>query len=182
MRRFIGLATIGVLALAGCAKKDEVTINTPDGQMKVSTEGNKTTLETEKGKVEVNGDGKEGTWTMTDEKGNKSTVSTGEDVDLSKLGIDVYEGAKVNKGKGGMSTVDTPEGKMTSAILSTPDKTNKVIAFYKGKLKDPKAFEGPNAGMVTGKDNAGNEVQIAVARNEEDTETTMTITVVEKKK
>lgn len=182
MRKFLGLGAIAMLALSGCGKKEETTINTPDGKMKVSTEGSKTTLETEKGKVEVTGDGKEGTWTMTDEKGNRSTVTTGQNVDLDKLGVDLYAGATVNKDKGGMSSVDTPDGKMTTAILTTSDAPEKVLEFYKGKLKDSKSLGSGDAGLVTGKNAAGNDVQVTVSRDKDGKETTLTLTIVEKKK
>lgn len=175
----IGL--LGVIGLFGCAKKDEFVIETPDGKATVNQGADgKTVIETDKGKLEV--DDKSGgvTMTSTDDKGNKTTVSTSTDFDESKLGVRLYPGAKMKDGAGSKSSVTGPMGTMMTVVMETSDSPEKVIEFYKGELKDPKPFSGPEAGMVTGKSPNGDEVTAAASLVEESKSTLVTLSVTTK--
>jgi hypothetical protein len=174
-----GALALGFL-LAGC-KKDEVTISTPEGTMTVSEEGGKTTLKTDDGKIEIEGGGDSGTMTMTDEKGNKVTYTGGKGVDPAELGVDLYPGAKIAEEQSALGKVETPEGTTLTVILSTADSVQKVIDYYKGKLKEAKPFMTDEAGMVTGQNAAGQDVTVTVSVDKDRKATMITMMTLRKK-
>lgn len=182
MKQFgvIGLAAI--VGLLGCAKKDDFVVETPDGKATVSTNADgKTVIEGEKGKLEIDQDGNGVSMTSTDEKGDKTTVSSSSDFDESKLGVPLYPGAKLKDGAGSKSSVTGPMGTMMTVVMETSDSPEKVVEFYKGELRDPKPFSGPEAGMVTGTSPSGDDVTAAASLIEETKATLVTLSVTTKK-
>ena len=75
----------------------------------------------------------------TDNNGNAtisalgSTISAGNNVNISEadLGVPIYPGA--TRGEGGMH-MSLPTGSMDTAVFVTSDPVSAVVAFYKGKL------------------------------------------------
>lgn len=182
MKTIAGLLMMAAL-LAGCAKKDEVTVETPDGKVKISSEGEggKTVIEGPEGKMTVEGDGKGGTVTTTNDKGETVKFGSSSDVDLAEFGVDVYPGAKAPEGGGGMSKVEGPQGTMVTAVFVTSDSVEKVLEYYKGKFSDPKTMSSPEGGFVTGKTKDGHDVTATAAKADGKNETNLSITVTTKK-
>lgn len=165
----------------GCAKSNEVTIDGPDGSSTVSRSGDKTVVETDKGKLEI--DEVEGGFKMTgtDEKGRKTTIVSSGDFDLDDLGVPLYPGAKIKAGAEGKSSVTGPMGKMMTVVMATADSPEKVVDFYQKELRDPKPFTSPEAGLVNGENGAGDSVTVAAALDAESKSTMVTLSVTTKK-
>lgn len=118
------LSLVGLLA--GCGGPS--VVSTPDGKTTVSDgEGNTVTSDVS---------GKETVIEGTDSTGAKTTVKTGSAVDLTPFGLEVYPGAEFqdNLSASGSTTADGGT-EMVSAVMTTADSHDKVIAFYKGKMK-----------------------------------------------
>lgn len=114
------------LVLIGCGRKEERTLSTPDGKVKVTTDGSG-----KGGRVEI--ETREGKTVITGEQGG--TVSEAE------LGIPVYPGATL---KASTKTQGQERGEVYH--LTTADSWDKVMAFYKSKLKNVKNTFTQNAG------------------------------------
>ena len=119
--------TTGILAVlfllgalfAGCGRSEQTYV-TEEGKVTVRkgaspTGGGTVEIETEEGKA-----------TMTTD--TKKTITAAE------LGAPVYPGATVEA----TTRYETPQGKTESTVLVTPDSFEKVEAFYKSNLKNPR--------------------------------------------
>ncbi|HRK21577.1 MAG TPA: hypothetical protein PLX06_07205 [Fimbriimonadaceae bacterium] len=174
-------AALALAFVFGCGKKDEMTVVTPDGKATVSSDSEgKTVVETDKGKLEVDGDGKNFSMTTTDSDGKQTTVSGGADFDMAEMGMPLYPGSKLKDEAQAKSSVSGPMGTMMTVVSYTSDSPEKVIDFYKDKLKEAKPFSGPEAGLVTGKSEDGHDVSVAVTTLSETKETMVTLSVTKK--
>jgi hypothetical protein len=154
---------VGMLALGGCGRAKQAVDTMKAGQdlertgkATITTPEGETTIETPKGKD--TGDVKV---TTKDEKGQTVTYEASTDVDTSKLGLEIYPGAKQEEG----SAVAGGEANMTVVKFSTSDGFDKVAAFYKGKYPKAQAFESKSDGskslmMTFQGDNSGKMVMV----------------------
>lgn len=73
--------------------------------------------------------------------------NSSESFSSSDLGTDIYPGAK--PGKGGMR-MSLPSGKMVSAVYTTSDSKDQVLAFYKGRLSgNVSTFDTVNGSVIS---------------------------------
>jgi phosphotransferase system HPr-like phosphotransfer protein len=83
----------------------------------------------EKATIQADKQGNSVSITSTDAEGNKVEYKGGSEVDLAKLGIEVYPGATQEQG----GTVEGADMTMVSVALTTTDPFDKVQAFYQAK-------------------------------------------------
>ncbi len=125
MRRSAVLVLVVLFALAvlaGCGRSKKTVYNSPDGKVTVTSEGSKentVTTETKEGKVEVTA-------------GQEKAITEAE------LGAPVYPGAKSNFEGKYESKKPGEAASVQQHILTTSDDFDKVVAFYKSKLKNVK--------------------------------------------
>lgn len=153
------LAGVAVTALlAGCGKAKEAADTMHNaGEAAKLAEGQKATFKSDQGDVQMQVQKGKGpndvTVKTTDAKGNETTYSTAQAADLSKLGIEVYPGAKQEHS----GTVTNPEIDIISAEYSSTDSFNKVAQFYKDKYKggvtqEMSSKDGKTLSIQTGSD------------------------------
>lgn len=110
-----------LFALVGCGGKEETTIKTPEGEIRVEEEG-------EGGKVTFRGEEGEVTYEVRKEAPSEA-----------ELGAPIYPGAEYVEGSGGTVT-GTSEGEEIStagAEFITDDSIDEVISWYEDKLGAP---------------------------------------------
>jgi hypothetical protein len=123
---------------------------------------------TPQGEMTVDGD--KGTFTSKDDKGNEFTA--GGQVTEADIGVPFYPGSKE---KPNSSFTATENGrKSVLCVRTTPDDPEKVIAFYKDKLKDATTGTSSVGEMktssLTGKLNGGDFTITAVKQGAADTD------------
>ena len=156
------MAILAVLFLlgalfAGCGKSEQTYV-TEDGKVTV------------KKNVSPGGGG---TVEIETEDGGKATITTDtkKTITAAELGAPVYPGAVVE----GTSKSETPQGKMEHTALVTPDSFEKVAAFYKSGLKNPRNTHSAtyddtqSAVFVMGDDKASLTVTITATKGEKQT-------------
>jgi hypothetical protein len=144
-------AVAGLLAISGCSKSDDkkVTVKSPSGNVAVETKP-------------------DGSITITDSKGGgRITGNTG--VTPADLTVKPYPNAKVDPSAGNMK-VDMPEGSIVNLVFSTPDKAEKVFAFYSAEVKDATSMKANTGMTVVGKTAAGKNVTIAITEKDNATQ------------
>lgn len=128
MRRSATLVLVVLFALAvisGCGRSKKTVYSAPGGKVKV-TESN-SPLSKEK---TVTAESKEGKMEVT--AGQEKAITEAE------LGAPVYPGAKSSFEGKYESKKPGENASVQQHILSTPDDFDKVVAFYKSKLKNVK--------------------------------------------
>lgn len=175
--------TLAALMAVGCGSKK--TVVGPGGTATVEENGDnkKTTINTADGNAVVEQNDKEGTAkvTATDASGKTTTYETSNKLDVSELGVDVYPGATLEEGQNAAAKVKTNEGEMVTAKLLTPDKPEKIEAFYKKLLKDATSFSNAESATVSGKTTGGDSVMITASWNKDQSKTEIGILVTKKK-
>ena len=160
----LGLALVGALALSGCDKVAEkagekLAERAIEGQAK---DGTKARVDLSGGSAKV---------TTTDASGKTSSMELGgAQVSEADVGIAFYGGAKPREG--GSSKMVSPQGTTFSVMLHSVDGPDKVLAFYREKLKaqaQGKQFMDMNTGegqatLVVADQQGKNSLQIHVAR------------------
>ncbi len=75
------------------------------------------------------------------------TITTGKSANVSAadLGIDPYPGANASEGSMNMKT---PNGSMVTAVYTSPDSPDKVVAFYRAKLGESASIVQSSNGTV----------------------------------
>lgn len=148
---FAAAAIIVVALFAGCSRSR--TVKTSEGDVTVTEKGG--------GRMEVNTP--EGKATYDTEK---KTITEAE------LGVPVYPGATVEmtntyEGKTGEAGM---EG-MEHVVLTTPDDVDKVMAFYKPRLKNAETSTidtgGSKMGVLVTKGTAGDAITVHVMSDKE---------------
>ena len=102
------------------------------------------------------------------------------EVDMSDLGVKLYPGAYTTAELGGVSKLEM-DGKttVTGRFFST-DPVKKIYDFYKTDLKGAGGLPpGTSAGAIFGKNTNGDEVNVTIARDEEQK---LTAIIIEAKK
>lgn len=198
MKRFwlLGLA-LSIVAV-GCGSKgvtvtgengEKVSVNPTSGDMTVTDKDGKTTTLENDGKTVTakSSDGselkiEEGKFSGTNEKGEKfeGGVAT---VSESELGLPFYPGS--TEMEFGSSKLDGPDGTTLSMNRTSNDMPDKIVAYYKGKFKDPQTFDsnvnGAAQSQVSGKLADGAEAAV-IAIREKDKDTTQVMITVQRKK
>jgi len=107
--------------------------------------------------------------------GGQITVGEKIPVTENELGVPIYPGAEQTEG--GMQ-VKSAKGVSGTYVFRTSDPPEKVLAFYREKLQDRDAnfIEAAGSGMITGGKDRENGFLIAVAREENDGKTVISIT------
>lgn len=165
----IGIAClVAALLVLGCGKSER-TIFVPGGKAKVTTEKSGGT---EKKTIEIKG--KEGTATIE--------VDTKKKITEAELGIPVYPGSEVVSSGKYETQTKTEAGSVEHHILSTTDDLDKVVAFYKSKLKGVKNTFSMDQGkqkftmFELGDDKEGLSVQIISDIKDGKTKTMINVT------
>lgn len=152
------------------------------GGPSVQQDGNKTTINTPEGKVEVtnNNDKDNTSMSVTTDKGT-ATFDTKEQVDITKYGLRAYPSTFDNKDDAGGMVITTPEGEQATMIYWTKDDPAKVFEFYGSQLTaDKSEVKDANGGMVAGKTSTGASAVIMIQK--EDAGTRIGITAGTEKK
>jgi len=168
-------AICAALAIAGCKKPAEVTVDNQGNNVK-------TTINGKDGQLTVEGNQKEGTSkiTATDKDGNKTTYESKSGIDLTAYGLDVYPGAKLKDDKNASAEVKSDKGTIATATYLSPDEPKKIAEYYKGQLTDPKENDMEDMAHLTGKTKDGAEVIVTAAFDKEKKETTISILITKK--
>ncbi len=164
MLRYAMIAA-ALLALVGCAVKKS---GAPGSS--------RTEVKTEQGKVTVQEQGDRVAGQVADESGKRVDFEAGKGLDLSKLGVPVYPGAKPAEEQGSAVSVTHSEGSGAAVELISSDPPAKVLAWYARQLKNAQTASTPEGGSVSGTDSDGNMVAVVV--NAEDGKSRITAMVV----
>jgi hypothetical protein len=124
MRRFIGLLVlvtllVGLVAAAGCGKKEKDSVTTPEGTVKYNTETKK---------IEVTKDGETTTW-------NVNTLSE------KALGVPVPDNAELQKGSAAIISGSDVDQKWSGATFWSDEALDTVTAWYKEELSGMTGFQ-----------------------------------------
>jgi len=174
----------GTLTVRNKKSGELITMNMDDLQKGKLSIRNETTGK----EVHISAEGQgedQGSVTVTDETGKKVFQTGGGSVKDLPSWAPVYPGAST---EGHFSMTNEGE-KMVTLSLKTKDPVDKVLAFYKAKLKaegfstsvTSRSGDGGKAGFIIGKDDAGGRTfQVSVA--EEDGATSIGLSCTEKVK
>lgn len=161
---------MATVVLGGCSKARETATGLRNaGEAAKLAQGETARIQTENGVVEVQAQ-KQGedqvTIKTTGPDGKEVTYQGGKQADLSKLGIEIYPGAKQEQA----SAVSGDGTEVTQAEFTTPDAFGKVAQFYKDKYKDGAVSEMSTGELKTLTIQAGDEkdMKIIMVTQEED--------------
>jgi hypothetical protein len=90
------------------------------------------------------------------------TISAGQSVNISAadLGVDPYPGA--TSGEGSMN-MKMPNGSMVTAVFTSTDSSDKIVAFYKEKLGDQASIvQSSNGTVLSGGEKDKNSIMVTV--------------------
>jgi len=191
MRSSILLGILISLFLIGC-NKPGVTVTGANGE-KVTTDANghvevtdkdgkKVTYDADKnGNIDVKGDNgasmhvDKGGMTVTDEKGNTSSVGAGE-VTEATMSFPIYPGSTPIEH--GDSTINADGQTTYLSNRETADSPEKVIEFYKDKVKEAQTTTSGKLSMIQGKTEDGRTV--AITAYDQDGKIKISVSVVKK--
>lgn len=185
MKNLCALAIVAsVFVVAGCGKKEEVVVSTPDGKVTSTTNADgsqNVTLESDKGTVEMSGKDGEVKMTATDESGKTSTYTAGSAVDPAELGVSLYPGAEPTDGA---KDAKVEAGGQTTVMVSrmTSDGPEKVAEFYKKEIREAQAYTSGDSGFVSGKTKDGHSVTVSAMKDKDTGKTLITVSVSKKAK
>lgn len=175
MALLVGVAV--TMFLAGCGKAKEAADAAHNaGDAQKLAKGEEATFKSGEGDVKMKMEKGKGsddvTMKTTDEKGNETTYSGGQQVDLAKLGIEVYPGAKQEHS----GTVTNPEIDIVTAEYSSTDSFAQVAEFYKGKYKGgvTQEMSGKDGKTLTVQTGASNDLKLIIV-TEQDGQTHMVL-------
>jgi hypothetical protein len=163
----IGVICLAAIAVVGCSGR-------PNGDGKAQGGGDPeakagiTTYTGEDGtKTTVVTDGKgHSTVTDVDKKGKTTTFETKSRIDPIELGVEVYPGSKEIEGPGGSSRIDTPKAVQINAGFTTKDNPEAVARFYLGRVKSASKIGGGDSAMVSGRNDSGDDLIVAIKADE----------------
>lgn len=164
MKNSIILAAALALFVAGCGKKEETTITTPDGtSVSVSQDDKKTT----------------GTDISVSTTGGDVNATLG-GITEAELGLPFYTGS--TEDSMGASTKSDVNGQhVVVSMRTTKDDPSKVIDFYKEKVKKPipsvSDAGGMKVGGLAGELDNGAKVAIAATQQAAGQDTKIVVTV-----
>lgn len=121
------------------ANNRDVSISTPQGTLSASS-------------------GENGTVKISTPQGTLTAGSNGS-VSAADLGVDIYPGA--TRHDGGMQ-ISTPKGSTVSAVFSTDDPMDTVVAYYKGKMGGGISVFQNDQGAVLTMNSADNKSSVVV--------------------
>jgi hypothetical protein len=164
------LTLLAVIALAACGKASE-TATEKMIESQISKDGTQAKVDLSSGGMKI---------TTTDAAGKTSQMEMGTaKVSEADIGVPFYPGTQPKEGE--MTKLSTPEGSMVSVTLHSSDAPDKVVGFYRDKLKagsEGKQFTDMSSGdthmlmlgddktkqmtqvTVTQADNKGSDIQI----------------------
>ncbi len=140
---------VGLMSMAGCGEKK--TIETPEGKVEVSEgEGGEVTYRTEEGEA----------------KFKPPTEAPSEE----EIGAPIYPGAVFNKEGSGTVSGTSAEGEYTAVVAeySTRDGFDAVKSFYEKKLGEPAFYESARKEASWTKIEGGFIIAVSVAQGEGD--------------
>jgi len=165
----VGLGLIA--ALAGCSKAPE----------KAAERMIESAIEKDGSKAKVDISEKSFKITTTDASGKTTQMEmSGATVTEADLGVPFYPGAK--PGEGEATKFSGPDGSAYMIVLHSADATDKVVAFYRDRLKaqsegkqmmEMSAAEGSVLTLVD--DKAKSSTQVHVAKGEKGTDVQITV-------
>lgn len=147
MNKLIILVTLFAAVGAGCSSGDTTTTTLPDGS--------KATVSTSKDGMTLQGNGTE------------AAVGAAAKISEEQLHVPFYPGAQMINDKS--MSVKTPTEESALAYFTTTDDVEKIVAFYKEKLKGiefNKFEDGEAVNLISKeyKDSSSGRVAIAVTR------------------
>lgn len=173
------VAAVVIGLVVGCARRS-VTIKGPEGQkatVTTSKKGGKVVINEKEGKATIESSGEKATMTFEGEEGT-TRVEISENVDLAKLGVDVYPGAKI-EGGGTYSATGAESGEISGVNMTTPDPFDKVAKFYKDKYgKGAKLVQQMGNMLMIQMEKNGKIISIVVQREEDEDKTSIGVSAV----
>jgi len=173
MNKLIGFALLAVLVAGGC-NKPSVSIDDGKGNTVTTSGDGKVSVKSADGSSVTTENGKT---TVKDAKGG-TTAEVGKGLTEADLGVPFYPGSTETPSTG---KIDTPDTKQRSCVRTSSDTPEKVIEFYKPKVKEPSSMsmskDGNDAQMLTGKLEDGSSVIINASRDKDKTETDISVVV-----
>jgi hypothetical protein len=168
MKNTIVLAAALAVFVAGCGKKEETTITTPDGtSVTVSQDDKKTT----------------GTDVSVSTTGGDMSATVG-GVTEADLGLPFYTGSTEDS-MGASSKSEVNGQNVVVSMRTTKDDPSKVIDFYKEKVKKPipsvSDAGGMKVGGLAGELENGAKVAIAATKQSADQDTKVVVTITSNK-
>ena len=150
----IVIVLLAVIITAGCSKKR--TYHAPDGSVTVETSGDR------KQRIEVR-----------TEEGKATVVTEKRKITEEELGIPVYPGALAEMSGQYEGAQGDEIHQMQQHMLTTPDDFDKVVDFYKSKLKDVQGSFTQTIGddrmsMFTAKSTRGGDVRVQIITDSEE--------------
>lgn len=92
------------------------------------------------------------------------TANTGVTISADELGIDIYPGAEASQ-KGNMR-MTMGGNSVVTAVFLTSDPTDKVVAFYKGKMaSDASSMDFGGTAILTEKKSNKEQIMVTVTQN-----------------
>lgn len=155
MRTYILLGILISLFLVGC-NKPGVTVTGANGE-KVTTDGSGHVEVTDKDGKKVTMDANQSGVTVTDEKGNTSSLGAGELTEAT-MNFPIYPGSTALAN--GDSTISADGQTIYLSNRETTDAPEKVIEFYKDKVKEPQTTVSGKLSMIQGKTDDGRTIAI----------------------
>ena len=183
------IAALVVVFAVGCGSKGTTVVSSDGGKVASDGSGNMTITDKEGNKVDYSAD-KDGSWsaktskgeeiqankdgmTMTNEKGEVSSMSTSA-VTEAELGLPFYPGSAPLKDRDMKINAD---GKQTYlSARSTSDSPEKVVEFFKSKVKTASSTSAEKFGSVIGKLEDGRDVNLmAMVKDDGTTEVQISV-------
>ncbi|MBN9500889.1 MAG: hypothetical protein BGO01_00760 [Armatimonadetes bacterium 55-13] len=182
--KYLLLAFIAGSLASGCGSRETTYVDANGTRVSTSTDGNRTTVTDDKGnKLTFEGDGKQGTYSVEDENGNKSTFGASTNITEAELGLAFYPGSE--KIETGGAVFEDDKQRTVTCSFTSKDEPQAIVDFYKGKIKDAKSSMADvgetKAGGVSGKREDGSEVSLSISK-ETGKDANITIVVTKKKR
>lgn len=178
MKRFLLIAALGSLALTGCSKPQATVYSGDGGKVTTDGQGNMSVTDDKGNKVDMKV-GEEG-WsaktndgaevkvdksgmTGKNEKGETYSMGTSA-VTESELGLPFYPGSVQVEGRD--MKIKSGDKESFVSVRSTSDSGDKVVAFYKEKVKEPATSSAGDMSAVGGKLDDGRTVAIMAIKKD----------------
>ena len=178
MKRIDVLVVLSVLIVVGCSKPQATVYSGEGGKVTTDGQGNTTVIDEKGNKIDMkagedgwstkSSDGSEikvdsSGMTAKDAKGGTYSVGSS-DVSEAELGLPFYPGSAPLAGRD--MKADAGGKKTFVSARSTSDTVDKVVAFYRDKIKEPTSTSTPEMSAVGGKLEDGRQVAVMAIKKE----------------
>lgn len=146
---------------------ETVSIQGEDFSVNANDKTGESTFKDDKGNVVKSKTNEDGTYSMesTNAKGEKFTMDSGKEVDLTQFGLKPYPGAVADDKNNSQSMIETNEGKNAFITVFTQDSKEKVAEFYAPQItKDKNELKTDEAIVLSGKTSNNSEVFVSASK------------------